>query len=87
MVPTTSPQPRRSKSKDGSAARGGPLKGVRLSVTLVGAEPALAERISAEKGLAVDEKGGDLTVAITATSPEEALAQLRLLSGLLANKP
>ena len=86
MVPTTSPQPRRSKSKSGSIAQGGPLKGIRLSVTLVGAEPALAERISAEKGLAVEEKAGDLKVSITATSPEEALAQLRLLSGLLAKK-
>jgi hypothetical protein len=83
-VPTTSPQPRRSKSKSGSIAPGGPLKGIRLSVTLVGTGHALAERISAVKGLAVEEKGGDLTVAITATSPEEALAQLRLLSGLLA---
>ncbi|MGH9917980.1 MAG: hypothetical protein ACRD6W_03775 [Nitrososphaerales archaeon] len=59
---------------------------MRLFVTLVGAEPSLAERISAEKGLAVEKKGGDLTVAITATSPEEVLAQLRLLSGLLAKK-
>jgi len=53
----------------------------------MGAGPALAKRISVEKGLAVEEKGGDLTVAITATSPEQALAQLRLLSGLLAKKP
>jgi len=45
------------------------------------------ERLAAEKGLAVEKKGGDLTVAITAASPEEALAQLRLLSGLLAQKP
>jgi hypothetical protein len=87
VVPTTSPQPRRSKGKSGSVAQGGPLKGIRLSVTLVGAGRGLAERISAESGLAVEEKGGDLTVAITATSPEEALAQLRLLSGLLTKKP
>jgi len=45
------------------------------------------ERLAAEKRLAVEEKGGDLTVAIMAASPEEALAQLRLLSGLLAQKP
>lgn len=45
------------------------------------------ERLAAEKGLAVEETGGDLTVAITAASPEEALAQLRLLTGLLAQKP
>ncbi len=87
MVPTTSPPPRRTRSKSGSVAKGGPLKSIRLSVTLVGAGRALAERLAAERGLAVEEEGGDLTVAITATSPEEALAQLRLLSGLLAQKP
>ena len=87
MVPTTSPPPRRSRSKSGSVAQGGPLERVTLSVTLVGAGRPLIERLAAEKGLAVEEKGGDLTVAITATSPEEALAQLRLLSGLLAQKP
>ena len=87
MVPTTSPQQRRSKSKSGSVAKGGPLKSIRLSVTLVGAGRGLVERLAAEKRLAVEKKGGDLTVAITATSPEEALAQLRLLSGLLGQKP
>jgi hypothetical protein len=35
----------------------------------------------------VEEKGGDLSVALAASSPEEALAQLRLLSGLLAQRP
>ncbi|HEV2389583.1 MAG TPA: hypothetical protein VGS04_02550 [Nitrososphaerales archaeon] len=43
-------------------------------------------RLAAEKVLAVKEKGGDLTVTITAASPEEALAQLRVLSELLARK-
>jgi len=87
VVPTTSPPPRRIRSKSGSIGKGGPLKSIRLSVTLVGAGPALMERLAAEKRLAVEEKGGDLTVAIMAASPEEALAQLRLLSGLLAQKP
>ena len=86
MVPTTSPPRRRSRSKGGSTSKGGPLRAIRLSVTLVGAGRALKERLAAEKGLAVDEKGGDLTVAIVAASPEEALAQLRLLSGVLGKK-
>jgi hypothetical protein len=86
VVPTTSPPRRRSKSKSGSTSQGGPLKGIRLSVTLVGAGGALKERLAAEKGLYVEEKGPDLTVAIVAASPEEALAQLRLLSGILARK-
>ena len=58
-----------------------------MSVTLVGAERELKARLAAEKGLAVKEKGGDLTVTIAATSPEEALAQLSVLSELLAKKP
>ena len=87
MVPTTSPPRRPNRSKSGSTPKGGPLKGIRLSVTLVGAGRALKERLAAEKGLAVEEKEGDLTVAIVAASPEEALAQLRLLSGVLGKKP
>jgi len=87
VVPTTSPPPRRSRSKSGSSGKGGPPKSIRLSVTLVGAGRALIERLAAEKRLAVEEKGGNVTVAIMAASPEEALAQLRLLSGLLAQKP
>jgi len=34
----------------------------------------------------VDKRGGDVTVALAAASPEEALAQLSLLSDLLARK-
>jgi hypothetical protein len=86
-VPTTSPPPRRSKSKAGSVEQRGPLKSIRLSVALEGAERSRLGRLAAEKGLAVKEKGGDLSVSFTASSPEEALAQLRLISGLLAQKP
>jgi hypothetical protein len=42
--------------------------------------------LAADKGLTVEEKGGDLSLAFTAASPEDALAQLRLLTGLLAPK-
>lgn len=86
MVPTTSPPPRRSKSKSG-LAKGGPLRSIRLSVTLVGAELTLMGHLASEKGLTMEEKGGEITVTFTATSPEEALAQLKLLSDLLAQKP
>jgi hypothetical protein len=87
VVPTTSRPPRRSRSKSRSVSRdSSPLKGIRISVTLIGAGREQLERL-AEKGLDVEEKGGDLSVALAASSPEEALAQLRLLSGLLAQRP
>jgi hypothetical protein len=41
-------------------------------------------RLAAEKGLEVEEKGGDTSLVISTTSPEEALAQLRLLGGILS---
>ena len=60
---------------------------MRLSITLAGAGRSQLERLAAEVGLAAEEKGGGLSVALTAASPEEALAQLRLIGGLLAQKP
>jgi len=36
--------------------------------------------------LTVEERGGDLTLLIKAATPEEALAKLGLLTGLLAQK-
>ena len=87
MVPTTSPRSRRSRSKTGSVEQRSPLKRIRLSVTLAGAARSQLGRLAAEKGLPVEEKDGDLSVAFTASSPEEALAQLRLISDLLAQKP
>jgi hypothetical protein len=86
VVPTTSQPPRRSKSKAGSAERGNPIKGIRLKVTLSGAGGADFGRLAAEKGLAVDERRGGVAVELVAASPEEALAQLRLLAELLARK-
>jgi hypothetical protein len=44
------------------------------------------ERLAAEKGLTVEERGGDLSIAFAAASPEDALVQVRLLAGLLAPK-
>ena len=86
MVPTTSPLPRRSKGKTGSVDQRSPLKRIRLSVTLTGAGRSELERLAAEKGLAAEEKGGDLTISLAAASPEEALAQLRLLADVLSQK-
>ena len=87
MVPTTShPSKRSSRSKTDRIAQGSPLKSIRLTVTLVGVARAQLERLAAEKGLAVKEKGGDLTISFAAASPEEALAQLRLLASLLSPK-
>jgi hypothetical protein len=87
VVPTTShPSRHSSRSKTGSIAQGSPLKSIRLTVTLVGVGRAQLERLDAQKGLDVEEKDGDLTIAFAAASPEEALAQLRLLGGLLAQK-
>ncbi len=86
MVPTTSRPPRRSKGRQGSAAQGNPLKGIRLDITLVGAARGELERLAVEKGIPVREKGSDLSVAFTAGSPDEALAQLELLTSLLARK-
>jgi hypothetical protein len=86
VVPTTShPSRRSSRSKSGSITQGAPLKSIRLTVTLVGAGRSQLERLTAA-GLTVEENGGDLSVAFAAASPEEALAQLKLLAGLLAPK-
>jgi hypothetical protein len=89
VVPTTShPSRRSSKGKNGSITQGTPLKSIRLTVTLVGEGRALLERLAAEKELIIEEKaGGDLSIAFAAAaSPEDALAQLRLLARLLAPK-
>jgi len=88
VVPTTShPSRRSSRSKNGSIPQGSPLKSIRLTFTLIGAGRAQLERLAAEKGLTVEEKGGgDLSIAFAAASPEDALAQLRLVAGLLAPK-
>jgi hypothetical protein len=87
VVPTTShPSRRSSKGKTGSTTQGSPLKSIRLTVTLIGVGREQLERLAAEKGVVVEEKGGDLTISFAAASPDEALSQLRLLGGLLPTK-
>ena len=84
MVPTTSHPPRRSTGRDGSTPKGNPLKSIRLTVTLDGVARDQLERFAAEKGLAVEGRGDKLSLVIKAATPEEALAQLGLLAGLIA---
>jgi len=43
-------------------------------------------RLAADKGLAVEEKGGNVSVVISAPTPEEALARLGILSDILASR-
>jgi hypothetical protein len=53
-------------------------------VTLDGVARDQLERFAAEKGLAVEGRGDKLSLVIKAATPEEALAQLGLLAGLIA---
>jgi len=43
-------------------------------------------RRAAEKGLHVEKRGRSLTIQFKASTAEEALAQMELLTGLLATK-
>jgi hypothetical protein len=43
-------------------------------------------RLAADKGLAVEAKGGSVSLVISAATPEEALAQLGLFSAILASR-
>jgi len=63
-----------------------PLKGIRLKVTISGAGAPNLKKLAAEKGLAVEGKGNDLSLVISVSTPEEALVKLGVLSGLLASK-
>jgi len=42
--------------------------------------------MASAKGLDLKEKGGDLVLDISSATPEEALAKLRVLAGLLGEK-
>ena len=83
---TTSHPPRRSRGKDADTSQPSPLKSIRLTVSVSGAAGGGLRRIAAEKGLTVQEEGGDVSLVITSETPEDALAQLDLLRGLVASK-
>ena len=55
-------------------------------MTLDGPGRAEIVRLAAEKGLTFQEKGDELSIVITAATPEEALSQLGLLTGIIAPK-
>jgi hypothetical protein len=93
-VPTTSHPPKPSSAsssgsgsnRNGSTSRGGPLKSIRLKVTFVGAGGKELARLAAGKGLAVEHEGGKESLVISAATPEDALSQLKLLTGILASR-
>jgi hypothetical protein len=86
VVPTTSHPPRRSSGRDGNTSQSSPLKSVRLKVTVIDAGGEELARLAADKGLAVEAKGGRVSLVIVAATPEEALAQLGLFSAILASR-
>jgi len=55
-------------------------------VQAFGAAGGDLKRLAAEKGLTAKEEGGKVSLTIETTTPEDALAQLALLRGLLASK-
>ena len=53
-------------------------------MTLDGPRRAQIGRAAAEKGLTFEEKSGKLSIEITAATAEDALAQLAILTGVIA---
>jgi hypothetical protein len=86
-VPTTSRPQRRSKSSARRAGRDSPIKGVRLTLTLSGEGGADLQRLACGRGLTVEEDQGRVRVSLGSSTPEEALAELRLLADFLARRP
>jgi hypothetical protein len=56
-------------------------------VTITGDRGAELERLASQRGLKMEAKGDEISMVISVATPEEALAQLGVLSGLLAQKP
>ncbi len=75
-----------SRDRVGNTSQSSPLKGIRLKVAITGAGGEILKRLAAERGLALEEKGDEVSLVITAATPEEALAKLGLLSSRLAQK-
>jgi hypothetical protein len=86
VVHTTSHPPRRSRGKDANTSQANPIKSIRLRVEFSGSGGGALKRLAAEKGQTVHERGGKVSLMIIAGTPEDALAQLALLRGLLASK-
>ena len=82
---TTSHPPRRIRGKDAATSQPSPIKSIRLKVEVFGARGGDLKRLAEEKGLTVQEEGGNVSLVITSGTPEDALAQLDLLRRLLAS--
>jgi hypothetical protein len=77
VVRTTSRPARRAQGK-------GPIKGIRLKVTLDSSD--LIAQQAEEKGMAVERSKGALSITFSAATSDEALEKLRVLSSLLSPK-
>ena len=84
---TTSHPQRRSRGRDAVTSHPSPIKRIVLRVQVFGAAGGDLKRLAAEKGLTAKEDGSKVSLTIETTTPEDALAQLALLRGLLASKP
>jgi hypothetical protein len=85
-VHTTSHPQRRSRGKDADTSHPSPIKSIRLTVSVSCALGGGLKRLAAEKGLTVQEEGGNVSLVITSETPEDALAQLDSLRGILTPK-
>ena len=84
---TTSHPRRRSRGKDARTSQPSPLKSIRLRVDVFGAGGAELKRLAAEKGFAVEEDGDEVSLVIMSKTPEDALARLAVIRGILASIP
>jgi hypothetical protein len=85
-VHTTSHPPRRSRGKDADTPQPRPIQSIRLTVSVSGPAAGGLKRLAAERGLTVQEEGGKVSLVITSETPEDALAQLDSLRGILTPK-
>jgi len=76
----------RGRGKDADTSQPSPLKSIRLTVSVFGARRGELRRLAAKKGVTVQEEGGNVSLVITSETPEDALAQLDLLRGLVSSK-
>jgi hypothetical protein len=83
----TSHPPRPSKSRNGSLPQHDPLKNIRIRVTVTGPHGKELLQRASEKGLTLEDEGGARFILISGARPEDALEQLRLLTGVLGTKP
>jgi hypothetical protein len=81
-----SPRQKPSRDRAGNTSQSSPLKGIKLKVTITGAGSGSLKRLAAEVGIALEEDGDQVSLVISASTPEDALAKLGILSRLLASR-